>query len=228
MKAVSLQPGARATPMPLFGTKKNDLRRHESVQKALSAVTVFQQPVHRGPSVSGSADRQEAIASLESRSGYSPASAAKTDLPEPPQAVKGDRAGAVGVSPQLELVARQQALRVAVKVKGKILLMAIADIMAIHAEGNYVSLKYRSSTYLVRESLCSLAVKLKPFRFIQIHRSVLVNALLVDELWPLSTGEYRLRVRNGMEYVVTRRYQDNLRHLAYVWIGSERFVGGCR
>jgi len=211
--------------MPLFGTKKNDLRRHESVQKALSAVTVFQQPVHRGPSVSGSAGGHEAIASLESKSGYLPASAAKTDLPEPPQAVK---AGVIGASPQLEPLARQQALRVAVKVKGKILLMAIADIMAIHAEGNYVSLKYRSSTYLVRESLCSLAVKLKPYRFIQIHRSVLVNALLVDELWPLSTGEYRLRVRNGMEYVVTRRYQDNLRHLAYVWIGSERFVGGCR
>ena len=152
-------------------------------------------------------------------------SVAETDLPEPLQAAKGDRAGVVGVFPQLELLAKQQALRIAVKAKGKIFLMEIADIMAIHAEGNHVSLNYRSSTYLLRESLCSIAVKLKPYHFIQIHRSVLVNASLVDEVWPSSTGEYRIRVRSGKEYVVTRRYQDNLRHLAYVWIGSERFVG---
>jgi hypothetical protein len=45
----------------------------------------------------------------------------------------------------------------------------------------------------------------------------------VDEVWSLSTGEYGLRVRNGKEYVVTRRYKDNLRDLAYVWLGSDRF-----
>jgi DNA-binding LytR/AlgR family response regulator len=152
-------------------------------------------------------------------------SVAVTELPEPLQAAKGDQAGVVGVFPQLELLATQLAVRIAVKAKGKIFLMEIGGIMAIHAEGNYVLLNYRSTAYLLREPLCSIAVKLKPYHFIQIHRSVLVNASLVDEIWPLATGEYRIRVRSGKEYVVTRKYLDNLRHLAYVWLGSERFVG---
>jgi len=180
---------------------------------------VFQQFVHRTPFASASVDHKNTLASLESRSNCSLASAVETEMPEPLQTAKGDRAGVVGVVQQLELIAKRQSLRIAVKARGKIVFMEIADIMAIHAQCNYASLKYRSSTYLLRESLCSIAVKLKPYGFIQIHRSVLVNASLVDEVWPLSTGEYRLRVRNGKEYVVTRRYKDNLRHLAHVWLG---------
>jgi DNA-binding LytR/AlgR family response regulator len=68
--------------------------------------------------------------------------------------------------------------------------MEIADIIAVHAEGNYASLKCRSTPYFVRESLCSIAVKLGPFGFIQIRRSVLVNISLVEEIRALPTGEY--------------------------------------
>jgi DNA-binding LytR/AlgR family response regulator len=165
------------------------------------------QSAHHTPSVSTDMDRKNTTLSQESRSGYSLASAVGTEVAQ---------------------TAKRPALRIAVKAQGKIFLIEIADIMAVHAEGNYASLKHRSSTLLMRESLCSVALKLKPFGFIQIHRSVLVNASQVDEIWPSSTGEYRLRVRNGKEYVVTRRYKDNLRQLAYVWLGSERVFGAAR
>jgi DNA-binding LytR/AlgR family response regulator len=165
------------------------------------------QPAPRTPSVSTDMDRKNTTFPLEGRPSYSLASALGTELPQTP---------------------KRHPLRIAVKAQGKIFLIEIADIMAVHAEGNYASLKHRSCTYLMRESLCSVALKLKPFGFIQIHRSVLVNASLVDEVWPSSTGEYRLRVRNGKEYVVTRRYKDNLRQLAYIWLGSERVFGSAR
>jgi DNA-binding LytR/AlgR family response regulator len=164
-----------------------------------------------------------AIAAANSRSNCSPSYAAEMELLEPMEREKGDRAGAVGVLQQLEPVAKPQPLRIAIKAKGKIFFMEIGGIFAVHAEANYASLRYQAGAYLLRESLSSIAVKLKPYGFIQIHRSVLVNVSLVDEIWPSSTGEYRLRIRNGKEYVVTRRYKDNLRDLAYVWLGSERF-----
>ena len=150
------------------------------------------------------------------------------ELREPLKTPKGDRSSVVGLVQPWELFAKRQLPRIAVNSKGKIFLIEVAEIVAVHSQGNYASVRCRSSLYLLRETLGSIAVKLKPYGFIQIHRSVLVNALLVDEVWPLSTGEYGLRLRNGGEYVVTRRYRDNLKHLAYVWLGSERVFSSAR
>jgi two-component system LytT family response regulator len=118
-----------------------------------------------------------------------------------------------------------QSPRIAFKAKGRILFLALAEILAVQAEGNYVSLRHRLSCHLVREPLSSMAEKLKPYGFIRIHRSVVVNISAVEEIQPLSTGEYRLRVRGGKEYLVTRTYKDNLRNLAQLWVGAERLCG---
>jgi hypothetical protein len=37
----------------------------------------------------------------------------------------------------------------------------------------------------------------------------------------LLRGEYRLRLKGGKEYLVTRTYKHNLRDLAQLWVGSE-------
>jgi hypothetical protein len=50
---------------------------------------------------------------------------------------------------------------------------------------------------------------------------VLVNAALVEEMYPVSTGEYVLRVRGGREFTVTRTYKQNLQVLAQLWIGMD-------
>ena len=115
--------------------------------------------------------------------------------------------------------------RIAFKAKGNILFLDLAEILAVQAEGNYVSLRHRCSPYLVRESLSSMADKLRPFGFIRIHRSVVVNVAAVEQIKPLSTGEYRLRLKGGNEYLVTRTYKHNLKVLAQLWVGSERLCG---
>ena len=118
-----------------------------------------------------------------------------------------------------------EARRIAFKAKGNILFLDLAEILAVQAEGNYVSLRHRHNPYLVRESLSSIADKLRPFGFIRIHRSVVVNISAVEQIKPLSTGEYRLRLKGGKEYMVTRTYKHNLRVLAQLWVGSERLCG---
>jgi DNA-binding LytR/AlgR family response regulator len=130
--------------------------------------------------------------------------------------------------PQTRTRAIEKSARVAIKAKGKILFIHAADLIAVQAKGNYVLLLHSSGSFMLRESISTIENKLNLHGFVRIHRSVLVNASLVDEIWPLPTGEYGLRVRNGKEYVVTRRYKDNIRHLAYVWLGSERFCGPAR
>jgi DNA-binding LytR/AlgR family response regulator len=122
-------------------------------------------------------------------------------------------------------IAKRQAPRIAFKAKGSVLLLDLADITAVQSEGNYVSLQHRTNSYLVHESLSSLAEKLKPYGFIRIHRSAVVNISAVEEVQHLPTGEYRLRVKGGKKYTVTRTYKRNLRDLAQLWVGSERLCG---
>jgi two-component system LytT family response regulator len=126
---------------------------------------------------------------------------------------------------QSESTAKQQGPRIAFKARGTILLLNLLDILAVQAQGNYVSLQYRPNHYLVHESLSSIADKLKPFGFIRIHRSVVVNISAVEEIQPLVTGEYRLRVRGGREYLATRTYKHNLKSLAQLWVGTDRLCG---
>ena len=136
-----------------------------------------------------------------------------------------DAANLIRALQQLADIPIRRAPRIAFKVEGRILFLELAEIVAVQAEGNYVSLQHRLHHYLVHESLSSLANKLRPYGFIRIHRSVVVNISAVEEIQPLPTGEYRLRARGGMEYLVTRTYKQNLRDLAQLWVGTERICG---
>jgi two-component system LytT family response regulator len=197
-------------------------------QKAISR-KMLQQPARANADVPASPPRGAAICSTKSSRDYTLESiaeefceAADTSLLP---VIRVDAANLMRVLRQLEVIAKRQAQRIAFKTKGSILLLDLADILAVQAEGNYVSLQYRPNPYLVHESLSSMAEKLKPYGFIRIHRSVVVNISAVEEIQPLPTGEYRLRVKGGKEYLVTRTYKQNLRDLAQLWVGSERFPG---
>jgi DNA-binding LytR/AlgR family response regulator len=119
--------------------------------------------------------------------------------------------------------AKPKSCRVAIKVGGKILFINLCDVVSVQAKGKCVWLQGTASSYLLRESISVLAEALETHGFIRIHRSVLVNILLVEEIRPLSTGEYCLRVEGGKEYTVTRTYKQNLNSLADFWIGTNAF-----
>lgn len=186
-------------------------------------MTIPQRLVHRRPYDSSALDRKNPVVFIERGSDCLLPPVAETRLPEPVTTTKVDAASLVGVLQQLELLEKRKPPRMAVKAKGKIFFIEMADVIAVHAEVNYASLKCRLTSYFVRESLCSIAAKLSPYGFIQIRRSVLVNISFVEEIQPLGTSEYRLRLSaGGTGYVVTRKYKDNLRSLAPLWFGSER------
>jgi DNA-binding LytR/AlgR family response regulator len=122
--------------------------------------------------------------------------------------------------PQLRrLSSRLLYTKMAIRTKGRILFLDPRDVVAVQAEGNYVLLQRMSGSYLLRESLSEVAEKLKPYGFIRIHRSVLVNTSFVEEIQPYLTGSCSLRITGGREYTVTRTYRKNLKSLAEFWIG---------
>jgi DNA-binding LytR/AlgR family response regulator len=126
--------------------------------------------------------------------------------------------------PILRGTARPRPPRIAIKANGRILLIDPFQIVSVHAEGNYVSLQKDSGSYLLRESISGIVEKLKPYGFIRIHRSVLVNGAMVEEIHSCVAGAYRVRMKGGNEYSVARSYRKNLKSLADSWIGSESFL----
>ena len=199
-------------------------------QKAIAREMFVEQAAHAKADVSASPLRGDTICSFKSRRDYTLEPPAEDGFYEPADTslfpvTRVDAANLIRVLRQLEVIAKRQAPRIAFKTKGRILFLDLAEIVAVQAEGNYVSLRHRPNAYLLHESLSSMAEKLRPYGFIRVHRSVVVNISAVEEIQPLPTGEYRLRVKGGQEYLVTRTYKDNLRDLAQLWVGSERLPG---
>jgi DNA-binding LytR/AlgR family response regulator len=198
-------------------------------QKAVAREMYVQQAAHANADVSAGPLRGATIYATESRRDYALESTADEFCEAADSSllpvVQVAAANLMRVLRQLEVIAKRQAARIAFKAKGSILLLDLADILAVQAEGNYVSLRSRTNPYLVHESLSSMAEKLLPYGFVRIHRSVVVNISAVEEIQPLLTGEYRLRVKGGTEYLVSRTYKHNLRDLAQLWVGSERLCG---
>jgi two-component system LytT family response regulator len=138
---------------------------------------------------------------------------------------KGERAAKfIEAMPQLQKLSGPSHPMIAIKAKGRILFINPGDVVAVQAEGNYVSLQRESDSYLLRESISKVAEKLKPYGFIRIHRSALVNTSFVTEIKPYSTGKCGVRVKGGKEYAVTSGYKKNLKPLTEFRIGNGVFL----
>lgn len=124
------------------------------------------------------------------------------------------------IMPQLRALVSKPS-KIAIKTEGRTLFIDPADVISAEAQGNYVLLVKSSGSYLLRGSISTLDGKLRPYGFIRIHRSVLMNTSWVQEIQPFTTGAYLLRTRGGKEYTVSRTYKENLRSLAQFWIGSD-------
>src|SRR5271167_2101762 len=162
------------------------------------------------PVVSAGAHHQHAIATLEEKAADKAVEPLDERIREPLtvafQQTAAEQTTSL-VEPQLQTLASWKPARIAVKAKGKILLIDPADVVAFEAKGNYVLLQHRSRSDMLRGSISTMEEKLSPHGFVRIHRSVLVNAALVEEIRPRPAGESVLRVRGGREYTVTRTYK---------------------
>jgi len=122
--------------------------------------------------------------------------------------------------------APQRSARIAIKNRGRIVLVDAAELVSAEAQGNYVLLQQQTGSYLLRDTIHSMVEKLKPYGFIRIHRSALVNVAFVETIEPGVGSECIVRMKTGKEYAVTRTYRENLKELALFCIGTEGFGPG--
>ncbi|MCU1284031.1 MAG: yehT 1 [Acidobacteriales bacterium] len=98
--------------------------------------------------------------------------------------------------------------RLVVKTGGKHIFLKSADVQWIEAERDYARLHLGSTSYLVREKFHAIEKKLDPRRFSRIHRSTIVNVFSIQEAQPGIAGEYIIRLCDGTDLVVSRKYKS--------------------
>lgn len=100
--------------------------------------------------------------------------------------------------------------RLAIRGNGRVEIVDLDGVEWIGAAGNYVELHRAGRRHLYRSPISRLVGRLDPRRFVRIHRSVVVNVERVRAMQPTPQGDWRLRLDNGEELRLSRRYRDAL------------------
>lgn len=106
--------------------------------------------------------------------------------------------------------------RFAVRKKGVDVLVLAEEIGWIEAAGNYAILHVGAEKHEIRSSLSRLESELDPASFVRVHKSAIVNIARVREVEPWFNGDYRIRLQDGTEVPLSRRYRARFEEIAPV------------
>ena len=92
----------------------------------------------------------------------------------------------------------------------------VADIDWIEADGNYARLYVRGRARLLTRTLAALESDLlDPSVFIRVHRSAIVNVSKIASVEPLFHGELTLVLQDGTRVPCSRRHRNRLEERLY-------------
>ena len=100
--------------------------------------------------------------------------------------------------------------RLAVKERGQVLFLNVAEIDWIEAAGYYACLHVGSDTHIVRRTLLELERDLGNEKFIRTHRSVIVNLDRIRGLELQDGGEYEVVLKTQARLRLSRRFRRGL------------------
>ncbi|MBN8430986.1 response regulator transcription factor [Microbulbifer salipaludis] len=101
--------------------------------------------------------------------------------------------------------------KLAIKDRGRIVLLDQFEIEWIDAAGDYMCIHATGETHVMRSTLKDLQKQLSPDWFKRIHRSTLVNLKFIDQIKVLTKGEYLLTMKSGSEVKVSRNYRTPIK-----------------
>ncbi len=99
---------------------------------------------------------------------------------------------------------------------GSEVVVGVADIDWIEAAGTYAILHVGGETFEIRSSLARLESDLDPKGFVRVHKSYIVNVARVAEVVPWVSGDWRIRLQDGAEVNLSRRYRARFEALVPV------------
>ena len=105
--------------------------------------------------------------------------------------------------------------RLVVRSGGKVVFLRASEVEWIEAAANYIKLYSQQRVFTVREKISSLEEALPVGKFMRIHRSVIVNLSMVQEIQPCGGGEFVVILRTGRELPLGRTYRSKVDELIH-------------
>ena len=100
--------------------------------------------------------------------------------------------------------------RIVVRSTRAVMVVELADVDWVEADGDYVRLHMGTRSHLARGSLGALEPQLDPREFVRIHRSAIVRISRVRELARQLHGDYRITLTTGARLRLSRSYRARL------------------
>jgi two-component system, LytTR family, response regulator len=100
--------------------------------------------------------------------------------------------------------------RLGVPIGSRTRFISVETIDFILAAANYAEVYLGSRSYALRETMSRLERRLDPRLFLRIHRSRIVRLACIDDIEPLASGQYVLRLTSGVRLTSGRRYRERL------------------
>ena len=100
---------------------------------------------------------------------------------------------------------------IACTMDGKLYRVPVAELLYAEAVDNRVFAYTAADVFEVRMRLYELEQALKGHRFLRISKQTLVNLMKVESIRPALNGRFTIRLQNGEDVIVTRKYVANLK-----------------
>lgn len=107
----------------------------------------------------------------------------------------------------------RDARRVAIKVKGRRILVRVSDIDWAQADRDRLTLHAGRETYTTRKTIQDLAAQLPSPEFLRIHRSIIVNVARIKEIRSVIRGGYELVLQDETVLRAGRTYRAAVQQL---------------
>ena len=91
-----------------------------------------------------------------------------------------------------------------VPAEGKLILLNVADIDWVEAQGNYSILHVGETTHRMRATLRELLTRLPRANFMRVHRSAIVNLARIQEIDTWVGGRHEITLQNGARIRLSR------------------------
>jgi two-component system, LytTR family, response regulator len=103
--------------------------------------------------------------------------------------------------------------RLPVRTASRILLVPLAQVSWLQAEGNHVVVHTSGGSHSMRDTLGRLHELLDPEQFARISRSAIVNIARIREVQPWFHGDYMVILDDNSRIASTRSYRDRVERL---------------
>jgi len=104
--------------------------------------------------------------------------------------------------------------RILIKANERAFFIKTSEIDWVEAEGKYVRIHAGSQSYLLRQGISELELRLNEDQFLRIHRSTIVNVERIKEMQPWFHGDYKVILVDGTRLRLSRRYRAKLKDFA--------------